>query len=55
MKITLLGVLALVAVGALLLYVVKQMHDDHEKGTISGGPTLGLDPPDALRRDLDSQ
>ncbi len=36
MKITLLGVLCLVAVGVLLLYVAKQMHDDAEKETTSG-------------------
>jgi hypothetical protein len=38
MKITLLGVLGIVAVGVLLLYVAQQIHDEHERETISGCP-----------------
>ncbi len=50
-KITLLGVLSLVAVGVLLLYVAKQMQEDHEKEMLSGYPTSSLKPPDTLKSD----
>jgi len=44
MKITLLGVLGFVALGVLLLYVAKQIHEDHEKETRSGYTTPGPGP-----------
>jgi hypothetical protein len=52
MKITLLGVLGLVALGALLLYVAKQILEDLEKDTLSGCPTPDLNSFDALEPDL---
>lgn len=55
MRMTLLGVLALVALGTLLLYVAKQIHDDHEKETLSGYPTSDRNRPDGLPGILDSQ
>ena len=45
MKITLMGVLGLVALGALLLYVAKRLHEDHKKG-ISGHPAADPNSPD---------
>jgi len=51
MKMTLLGFLGLVALGALLLYVAKQIHEDHEKETLSGYPTSSFKQPDTLKRD----
>src|SRR5260370_33509261 len=50
-KITLLGVLSLVAVGVLLLYVAKQMQEDQEKEMLSGYPTSSLKTPDTLKSD----
>jgi hypothetical protein len=41
MKITLLGVIGFLALGALLLYVAKQIHEDHEKEMMSGYTTPG--------------
>jgi hypothetical protein len=35
MKITLLGLLGFVAIGALLIYVATEIHDDKEKGRLS--------------------
>lgn len=52
MKITLLGVLGLVALGALLLYVAKQILEDLEKETLSGCPTPDLNSFDGLGPDL---
>ncbi len=54
MKITLLGVLGVVLVGATLLYFAKQIHEDHEKKTRSGYPAPSPNPPDGPPRKLDS-
>lgn len=55
MKITLLGFLGLVALGALLLYVAKQIHEDHEKKMFSGNPMPDPNPPDSPPGIPDSQ
>jgi len=55
MKITLLGFIGLIALGVLLLYVAKQLHEDHEKGTPSSYPTTDPNPPDSLPGIPDSQ
>lgn len=48
MKITLLGFLALVALGALLLYVANQIGEENDKETHSGYLMPDLNPPDTL-------
>ena len=48
MKITLLGFFGLVALGVLLLYVAKQIYEEHGKETLSGYPMPDLNPPDGL-------
>jgi hypothetical protein len=53
MKITLLGVLGLVVVGAVLLYLAKQIIDD-QKETLSRNPAPSPNPPDGPPRKLDS-
>jgi hypothetical protein len=44
MRITLLGVLGFAVVGAILLYVAKQIHNKHERETVSGCPTTDPNP-----------
>ena len=46
MKMTLLGVLGLIAIGALLLYIAKQIHEEHETEKRPGYPAPVLHPPD---------
>jgi hypothetical protein len=47
MKMTLLGVVGLVALGALLLYLAKHLHEDYEEEeTRAGYPAPILHPPD---------
>lgn len=55
MKITLLGLLGLVALGAFLLYVITQIHEDPEKEIPSGYPMRDPNPPDSLPGIRDSQ